>query len=67
MPPVKRRAVQTRQRLIFSGDLSRPDGMRTASENAFDREGHFARELRNVSDFLLLCLCFLSIEAVNFW
>jgi hypothetical protein len=67
MPPVKRRAVQTRRRLIFSGDLSRPNGMRTASENDFDREGHFARELRNVSDFLLLCLCFLSIEAVNFW
>jgi hypothetical protein len=67
MPPVKRRAVQTRRRLIFNGDLSRPDGMRTASENDFDRKGHFEWELRNVSDFLLLYLCFLSIETVNFW
>jgi hypothetical protein len=67
MPPVRRRAAQTRRRLIFSRDLSRPDGMRMASENDFDREGHFVRELRNVSDFLLLYLCFLSIETVNFW
>lgn len=67
MPPVRRRAAQTRRSLVFNGDLSRPDGMRTASENDFDREGHFVRELRNVSDFLLLCLCFLSIDAVNFW